>query len=266
VQPRALQFERDPAATGIVRLSWGVWHLVGARFGRNTGSVADWVNDKDDARWAAFPVRTAPRPIVLLDERVRIEGGFNDSNSKEAWLGGRIGWSTPLPPAVSALLPARGRAHTDRELTITEVVATTAEFRCDRGPRELPAYRLKVTGMYGSCVILSPAVECWWPRLPEDERRRPGGLAKIDDDGVTIRFPAFGGVLTEFHRAEFQEHANYVVGHAITSKRPVPAGTRVHLIAISRRVTGRLANPLGARVLLDTAGQPLSVTANGEDE
>jgi hypothetical protein len=210
--------------------------------------------------------RCCARPIVLLDERVRIEGGFDHSNSKKAWLGGRIGWSTPPPPDVSALLPARGRAHTDRELTITEVVTTTAEFGCDRGPRELSAYRLKVTGMYGSCVILSPEVECWWPRLPADEGRQPGGLAKIDNDDVTIHFPAFGGVLTEFHRAEFQEHATYVVGRAITSKRRIPAGTAVHALGISRKVMGRLTSPLNGRVLLDTRGQPLSVTSEGQSD
>jgi hypothetical protein len=62
---------------------------------------ANWVNDEDEARWAAFPLDAVPRPTVLLDHRVRIESGFDDSNSKEAWQGGRIGWSTPLPPAVS---------------------------------------------------------------------------------------------------------------------------------------------------------------------
>jgi hypothetical protein len=222
--------------------------------------MASRVSDEVDARWAAFPVDAVPRPIVLLDERVRIEGGFDDVNSKEAWSGGRIGSSAPLAPGVLALLPAQGPARTDRELTITEVVSTTAEFRCDRGPRELPAYRLKVTGMYGSCVILAPEVECWWPRLPEDEGRQPGGLAEIDNDDVTVHFLAHGGVLTEFHRAEFQEHANYVVGRAITSERSVPEGRLVHMVGISRMVMGRLTSPLDGRVLVDTTGQPLAVT------
>jgi hypothetical protein len=36
--------------------------------------VANWVSEEVDARWRAFPVEAVPRPIVLLDERVRIEG------------------------------------------------------------------------------------------------------------------------------------------------------------------------------------------------
>lgn len=226
--------------------------------------MANWVGDAVDARWAAFPIDAVPRPIVLLDEQVRIEGGFDDGNSKEAWLGGRIRWSAELPPTVSALLPTWGPAHTDRELTVTEIVSTSAEFRCDRGPRGLPAYRLKVTGMYGSCVVLSPEVDCWWPQLPEDDGLQPGGLAEIDDDDVTIHFLAHGGVLTQFHRAEFHEHANYVVGRAITSERSVPQGTVVPMVGIGRMVMGRLTAPLDGRVLVDAKGQPLAVTAKAE--
>ena len=68
---------------------------------------------------------------------------------------------------------------------------------------------------------------------------RSGGDATIADDRVTVRFPAFGGNLTEFHRAEFQEHAAYVVGRAITSERAAPKGSVVTAVGIRRRVTGR---------------------------
>jgi hypothetical protein len=107
-------------------------------------------------------------------------------------------------------------------------------------------------------------VECWWPVNKTHQHRGPGGAATIDDDGVTIQLPAFGGVLTEFHRAEFQEHVAYVVGRAITSERRVPPGTAVIALGVIRKVTGRLTAPLGGRVLLDTSGQPLAVTSNGE--
>jgi hypothetical protein len=233
---------------------------------QETGPVATWADDENAARWGAFPVDTVPRPIILLDDRVRIEGGFVDVASKIAWEDGAIDSTTPLPAGLSASLPPAIDGGGRALLSITDVSATAATFRCDRGPRELPAYRLKVTGMYGSCVILSPEVECWWPRLPADERRQPGGLAKIDDDGVTIHFPAFGGVLTQFHRAEFQEHTAYVVGRALTSERSVPKGTAVIALGISRMVTGRLTSPLNGRVLLDTRGQPLSVTPADESE
>jgi hypothetical protein len=164
---------------------------------------------------------------------------------------------------VAALLPARGPAHTDRELTVTEIVSTAAEFHCDRGPRDLPAYRLKVTGMYGSCVVLSPDVECWWWQ-GRSEESRSGGQAEITRDQLTVHFPGFGGALTEFHRAEFQEHPAYVVGRAITSERTAAKGTFVTLVGICRMVTGRLTSPLNGRVLVDTVGRPLSVAAEGD--
>jgi len=245
-------------ATGRVR----VWTSLVRRLVRDTGSVANWLPEKDAARWAAFPLDAAPRPIVLLDYRVRVEGGFIDSYSKNAWMDGAIESHPPLPPALSALLPTHKRNRRESVLAITDVSPTAAGFRCDRGDRELPAYRLKVTGMYGSCVILSPDVECWWSDLCADKPRDRGGDATIEDDGLTIHFPAFGGALTEFHRAEFQEHANYAVGRAITSQRRVPAGTAVRAVGVHRMLTGRLSSPLGARVLLDMSGQPMSVTSS----
>ena len=71
------------------------------------------------------------------------------------------------------------------------------------------------------------------------------GPATIEEDGVTAHIPAFGSVLTEFHRAEFEEHRTYVVGRAITSTRPVPPGTAIPMVGIRQVVTGRLQAPLG---------------------
>ena len=224
---------------------------------RDTASVANWLRDEDAARWAAFPSDVVPRPIVLLESRVRVEGGFVDSDSKLAWMAGGIELK-PLSPALSALLPRRRRAYGGPILTVTEVASTTAAFTCDRGPRQLEAYRLQVTGLYGFCIILSPTVECWWAVGQPDRQRL--GEAALEDDGVTIHFPAYGGALTEFHGAEFQEHDSFVVGRAITSERPVPPGTAIHAIGKLAQPTGQLTTRLGARVLVGTDGQPLPVT------
>ncbi|MHB2024887.1 MAG: hypothetical protein ACYCO3_16465 [Mycobacteriales bacterium] len=227
--------------------------------------MTDWIDDEVAARWATFPIDAVPRPIVLLDNRVRVEGAFIDGESKMAWSEGAITPDDPIAAALAALLRSRGlgRAHT--ALRITEATTTVAPFRCDRGPRDLPAYRLQLTGLHGSCVMLAPEVECWWPTNEADQH--PGsGAAAIDDDGVTIHFPAFGGVLTEFHRAEFCEHPAYVVGRAVTSERRVAPGTAVVLLGINRKVLGRLRAPLGGRVLLNRSGQPLEVTPSGASD
>jgi hypothetical protein len=226
--------------------------------------VANWVDDEVATRWAAFAVDGAPRSIVLLDDRVQLDGGgFVDDESKMAWLDGAIEAHSPTPNAELALLPSRRQGDTETILRITGVTRTVAPFLCDRGPRSLPAYRLQMTGLQGSCVVLAPEAECWWPVSEADQRRGPGGAATINQDDVTIHFPAFGGVLTEFHRAEFQEHATYVVGRAITSERRVPPGTAVVALGVTRDVTGRLTAPLGGRMLLNMSGQPLAVTPNG---
>jgi hypothetical protein len=229
---------------------------------KETGSVASWVDKEVDELWAGFPIDATPRPIVLLEERVRVEGGFIDVESKIAWMEGSIALDAPIPPAVVGLLPVRRPSRGRTQLTITGVTSTVAPFWCDRGQRELPAYRVQMTGLQGACTILAPDVDCWWATDEADQRRGPGSPATVDDDSFTIHFPAFGGVLTEFHRAEYQEHASYVVGRAITSERRVPSGTAVVAVGVIRTVSGRLSAPLGGRVLLHTSGQPLAVTSH----
>jgi hypothetical protein len=129
----------------------------------------------------------------------------------------------------------------------------------------LDQWRVQVTGLHGACDILAPEVECWWP-VSEAEQRGPGGAATIDDDDVTIHFPVFGSVVSELHGAEFQEHATYVVGRAITSQRSVPPGTAVIALGVIKNVTGRLTAPLGGRALLHTSGQSMAVTPKGNIE
>jgi hypothetical protein len=220
--------------------------------------VENWLDIETAARWASFPVGANPRPVLLLEPRVRMGVGFVDDEAKLAWAQGAIEVDTALPPGLPDLLPERRRGRTHAALTVTDVSRVVAEFRCDRGPCELPAYRMQVTGLRGSALVLSPDVACWWP-AETDPPFSAHGDATIEEDGVTIHFPAFGGVLTDFHHAEFQEHDAYVVGRAITYERPAAPGTAVPLAVVDRNVTGRLTGPLGGRVLLTTSGQPLAV-------
>lgn len=221
-----------------------------------------WLDDEAAGRWAAFPVDAVPRPVVLLEPRLRVEGGFSGSGAKQAWLDGAVRPVAPMPPGLAALLPGGGSVRARNELAVTGVDATAATFLCDRGPRRLPAYRLQVAGLDGSCVVLSPDVPCWW--APDGHAPRPHReVAEIERDGVTLHIPAFGGVLTEFLRAEFQEHGTFVVGRAVTAERPAPPGTAVVALGVGRLVAGRLRAPLGGRVLVDTSGQPLAVVVTG---
>jgi hypothetical protein len=209
------------------------------------------------ARWAAFPVEADPRPVVLLESAVRVgDGGFVDGGSKEAWSAAAVETAVPLPDGLlDRLRGGRPAPSGGRPLLVTAVEATSAEFWCDRGPRPLAAYRLGITGMRQPCTVLDPDVEVWWPSRG-DASVLPRLVATVD--GTTVHFPAFGGVLTEFHRAEFTEYDTCVVGHPVTSHRPARPGTAVSLVLIGTLVTGRLGSALGGRVLLTADGTPVA--------
>jgi hypothetical protein len=211
--------------------------------------------------WLTFPMAEIPRPIVLLSSPVRL-GGFVDTASKEAWLTGAVVSEVPLPTGVLELATAghtHGQASTVVHISSAE--RSEAEFLCDRGPRRLPAYQLSSPALLADCIVLDPEVECWWPPRADLSSVRSGfGSARVEADDLTIHFPAHGGVLTQFHHAEFIEYDTCVVGRAITTERQVAPGTAVAAVGIVEHVVGHLKRPLAARVLLDSRGQPLAVT------
>jgi len=221
--------------------------------------MSGWLDDEDDTRWSEFPLDVRPRPLILLEDRCRIEGGFASSEAKEAWLDGAIELGETLAQLRLYLPAHRDLDRPHQPLFVIAVAPESVPFRCDRGPRQLPALRLTVSGLQGSCVILDPEVDVWWPKGADEAERGSVGPATIEEDGVTVHIPAFGSVLTEFHRAEFEEHGTYVVGRAITSTRPVPPGTAIRMVGIRRMVTGRLQAPLGSRVLVTDKGKPMWV-------
>jgi hypothetical protein len=221
--------------------------------------VSGWLDDENDARWSKFPLDVRPRPLILLEDRCRIEGGFASSRAKRAWGDGAIELGD-APTQLRLYLPAhRDLDRPHQPLFVTAVAPESVPFRCDRGPHQLPALRLTVSDLRGSCVILDPDVDVWWPAADEEADRRWVDPATIEETGMTVHIPAFGGVLTDFHRAEFEEHRTYVVGRAITSTRSVPPGTAIQMIGIMRMVSGRLQAPLGNRVLVTDKGQPMCV-------
>jgi hypothetical protein len=220
--------------------------------------VSGWLDDENDARWSEFPLDVKPRPLILLEDRCRIEGGFASGRAKIAWLDGAIELGE-APTQLRRYLPVhRDLDQPHQPLIVTAVAPELVPFRSDRGLRQLPALRLTVSDLQGSCVILDPNVDVWWPVADEADRRSVGPVT-VDEDGMNVHIPAFGGVLTDFHRAEFEEHRTYVVSRAITSNRPARPGTAIPMVGISRMVSGRLQAPLGNRVLVTDKGQPMYV-------
>ena len=210
--------------------------------------------------WGSFPVSTVPRPIVLLDFLIRVEGGFVDSEAKSAWIAGAVESSVPLPAGVPDRVVAGRGDHGQAPivLTVTGVEQGRAQFFCDRGPRLLPAYWLTITGMKQRCAVLDPACPLWWPSSVDQAVYHSHRTAFIDSDDTTLRLPTTGDILTEFVRAEFEEHQGYVVGRAVTRRHP-PSSRKVTANLVRAEVSGKLSAPLGGRVLLDEKRRPLAV-------
>lgn len=216
----------------------------------------------DEVFWGSFPLLDVPRPLIILESLVHIgPSGFGrDGQAKSAWLSGAIDVEIDLPDGVLNFLAPNQVSYDGPRIVVTAIERTERTFWTDRGPRDLPAYRVTATGLVEPCVVLDPTVQRWWPKIGEQHlAEQRGGHAVIDEDDRTIHFPAVGGKLTQFHRATFDEHPTYVVGRAITTRRAVPPGTAIRAIGVRKHVTGRLEDPLGERVLLNVQGVPLSV-------
>lgn len=220
----------------------------------------DRVTEEVVARWEAFPVQAEPRAVVLLDKPVRVEGVFTGAEFELAWSQGLIRPDPSLPSGLVSLLSDGTGGARDSVLTIAEATSTTAAFRCDRGPRDLPAYRLSVTGLRGFCIALAPELACWWPADDAERQRRVGGVATVDDDDTTVHVQVLAGAPTPTGRLRFHEYETFVVARMATDAPAAPTGNARRARFASGGATGRLTEPLGARVLLSTSGEPLVVT------
>jgi hypothetical protein len=211
--------------------------------------------------WAGFPANETPRPIVLLDERVRIgRAGFIDGASKIAFSEGNIRSEVEMPDGVLAMLTTgRIAVSADAPLVVTRVDAAHAEFITDRGLRQLPAYRLQITGMKAPCHVLDPTTPIWWEHHPTERPHRGWQRAHVETNGRRVRVTVFGGALTEFLGVTFVERDTVAMARPETRERQVPPGTAVRGGGIIGEVIGTLAAALGGRVLIDQHGLPYEV-------
>lgn len=191
-----------------------------------------------------------------------VEGGFVDGPSKLAWTNGALQADVELPGGVRPELPRATGQDGAAALRITAVARTTADFLCDRGPVSLPALRLHVTGLDGWCHVLGSEVPTWQPGGDAPATWSPPLSAQVSSDGLGLSVTASGGLLTEFHGVDLEEHDAFVVARPVTTERSLPEGMGVHLVGIEQVVTGRLRAPLGNRVLVDLHDQPIVVTSS----
>lgn len=223
-------------------------------------------------RWSGFPVDADPRPLVLVGARVDIDGGFATEGAKEAYLAGRIDWRVSAPGPVMAQLRSQGddvRPSAGRPLVVTAAELSEREFRTDRGPRRLPAWRLTATGACGPIWILDPDVAGWEPSAsaggPRPKRPSPGGnpwsSIAVAPDGRAVTVHWFGAVpaFERYHSALAIESMT-AVAFVARGRDIGPPGART-LAGHIHQVPASLREPLGNRVFVSLRGHAGEVRA-----
>lgn len=218
-------------------------------------------------RWSGFPVEEEPRPLVLVEPRVRAQDGFATARAKLAFVEGLVESEVELPEGVIQSLrrtdhPSHSVAST--ALAIHSAELEEAEFMTDRGPLLLPARRLSAQDALGVIWVLDPDVVDWQPaadaavRLPEGQGpgHRGGMPVEVADDDRSLLVHWLGGA------PDFERYlsAQVIESKAAVSVVPVgedigPPGART-AVGCVHRVPALLREPLGARVLVDLNGNP----------
>ena len=244
------------------------------------------------ARWQSFPVDASPRPVVLTSGMVLDPStGFATGEDKEAYLAGQyeLGVALPAAPATSDGYPVvSAKAALDRlrmnvsgqqvssRLKIVKASLARAGFSTDRGLQQLPAWQFSLAGVADSVRVLAVDQSRLWPAKPL-EPSWPGDQTTsiaADDQTLTYSFtgsPAgpspcgaeYAGKVTESRTAA-------VISVEVVTPNPAGRSTPADqgstsadqvcpAVGAQRKVTVRLATPLGSRVLLTAEGAPIAV-------
>lgn len=216
--------------------------------------------------WSQFPATATPRPLVLVGPPVMVQGGFDSGEAKIAYMEGAVDASVPLAPGVlDALCPQRSRAYHGPRLQVTAARRVTAPFLTDRGPRELPAWQVTLGHFDGFVEVLEPATaaQAWRPHGRDYPRAAGRSLrAVLDEDGLalTLSFVGSPRAYTDYSHAAVRESDTAVLVRPVAVDHDA-GGIRL-LYAERREVRATLARPLGDRVVISDAGDPVPVTGN----
>src|SRR5579884_607395 len=212
--------------------------------------------------WSDYPAHEDPRRLVLTGGTVLVGAGFASNDAKQAFLAGEFAAAADVPDEVlRALARHHGKLH-GHALRITGAERVSATFDTDRGPRQLPAWRVRIDGVDGPVSVLDPEIarDAAGPEgidgiTGTDMRARLGA----DERTMILEFLGSPPQYTDYPRAVVLESP------AAVTVIPVPhellEGDRL-LYGQQREVTARLRDPLGARVAVDyRSGCPITVDA-----
>ena len=202
------------------------WHQ-----GWNPVPDAAWMALLAD-RWATFPARAQPRPIVLVAEAEHVPG-FATDETKIAWV-------------------------QERDSAPTTASPDPAPFATDRGPQLLPCVHVAAAGALGTITRADLSkVDVWSPTgRPSDEHWYSAVEATSDPaDPLVLKWRFVGSpeAYTDYPDAEVMETATAVVVIPRPVERPGTGARRSS--AQTREVAAQLQSPIGGRVLLEVYGR-----------
>ncbi len=210
--------------------------------------------------WNDYPVRADPRRLVLTGQTILVGAGFASNEAKQAFLAGEFSAAAQVPDEVLRALSRHHGRLAGHAIRVIGAERTSATFDTDRGPRELPAWRVYVDGVDGPVSVLDPEIArgAVGPDgidgvTGTDMRARLGA----DERTLVLEFLGSPPQYTDYPRALVLESPTAV---AVV---PVPVelleGDRL-LYGQQREVTAHLDAPLGARVAIDyRSGCPITV-------
>jgi hypothetical protein len=153
-------------------------------------------------------------------------------------------------------------------LRVTSVRLGTAMFMTDRGQRRLPAWLFSFAAIRGPAAVLAVAPTQIFPPPAQAGRQLPlvdWAFSRTGGRALTVRFsgaPAGHGPCTAGYSVRIAESAT-AVAVAVTEHPHASGSVACSAVGYSRQATARLAEPVGARVVVDAVSRAaVPVTAS----
>jgi hypothetical protein len=229
--------------------------------------------DRALGAWAAFPVGSSPRPIVLLEGNVlNPELGFSDDNTKLAFGNGEVtapaSWPvtpkssmgfliTGAPAAFKVLTtPTSNTLGAPPPLRTTDVQLGSGVFLTDRGWRVLPAWLFSLSGVENPAKVLAVR--------PSDIYSAPAARGGFSPTQLSVTVSHGGrhivanivgatagsGPCTASYTLSIKE-SKQAVAVAVVAHPHGSGNVACSAVAYLRHAAAELKAPLGARVVVD---------------
>ena len=245
------------------------------------------------AAWQTFPAHQVPRPIVVFWNSFSPAGGFAGDNEKIAGMCSKFVLASPLPVQIptqavatwtdgtTATYSAISASEAFSEMThvavrmpgrecvsvpalpVTAARFGTAQVKTDRGTATVSSWLFTATGVQGDMAYPALPRSAYWEIRTDKRSSDQGASVSGDARLVTLTFtgaPDNPGPCGADYTAAVAESGSAVAVAVLANPHAAPdAPIACAAIAAERSVTVNLAAPLGGRVVLNAAGDIVTV-------